>query len=145
MIATIGVVCLALLGVIIVIVNRDGKSTRLNVPTGSQVNVDRDGNVEVKVPGDQTPKGAGGEQATAAAFRPPPPLPGFEKATPTQILTSDKLAWSDPVDVGVGDINWGLHVSADGLTLLYGGLLPNGLGDVDVWMRSRKTVNDQWS
>lgn len=148
MIATISAVCMAMLGVIIVI-KRDGASTRLNVPAGSEVNVDRDGNVEVrvpdKVPSERTPKEAGGKQEAAAAFRSPPPLPGFDDATPTRILTSDKLGWTDPVDVGVGDINWGLHVSADGLTLLYGGLLSGGLGDVDLWMRRRKTVNEQWS
>ena len=43
-----------LLGIIITIINRDGTTTTVDVPSGSTVKVDDKGNVEVKLPGTNT-------------------------------------------------------------------------------------------
>ena len=48
-----------LLGIIITITGRDGKETTVEVPGGSQVKVDDEGNVDVKLPGGKQGKGEG--------------------------------------------------------------------------------------
>jgi serine/threonine protein kinase len=144
MIALGSALAIVLVGVIIFIVHRGGLSTKIEVPDGSRVEVTRDGNVRVQLPGQRSDAAARGPTVRGSGSGWPPPLTGFENASPTQILTSAELEWAVPVDIGVRDINWGLHLSADALTLLYAAILPGGQGDIDLWMHRRESVNDPW-
>jgi hypothetical protein len=61
---------------------------------------------------------------------------------------SHSSPWEPPVNLGP-TVNssygeWGLSVSADGLTLFFVSNRPGGLGGHDLWMTTRSSVADPW-
>jgi Tol biopolymer transport system component len=57
-------------------------------------------------------------------------------------------AWGPPVNLGptvnssVGE--WGVSISADGLSLYFSSQRPGGYGGLDLWVTTRETTNDDW-
>lgn len=138
-------ILLALFGVIVVIVHKNGLRTTIDAPPGSQINVQQNGKVEVVVPESPVADPVVEPASAAASYAWPPPPAGFENRSPTELITSADWEWTQPVAVGVNDVNWGLYVAPDGLTMLYSAILPGGLGEIDLWMRLRDTTQDPWS
>ncbi len=56
--------------------------------------------------------------------------------------------WGEPVNLGLSinspQIDWSPSLSPDGCTLYYGSLRPGGMGDLDIWMSTRATTDDDW-
>ena len=66
-IALAGLAGMILLGIVITIRSRDGEKTTIEVPDGSQVNVDQKGNVDVTLPAPPNPAGSGEKAGKADA------------------------------------------------------------------------------
>lgn len=53
--------------------------------------------------------------------------------------------WSEPVCIHLGDTTYNYlypAVSRDGLTMIFSSDMPNGIGDYDLWMVTRKSLDD---
>jgi serine/threonine protein kinase/Tol biopolymer transport system component len=64
------------------------------------------------------------------------------------ILTSEDWEWGEVTNTGPeinsSEVDETPFVSADGLTLLYKSARSGGLGRIDLWMASRKSVDEPW-
>jgi len=65
----------------------------------------------------------------------------------TRLTTNDQ--WGSLVNLGptinTSATETGPNLSVDGLTLYFGSKRPGGLGDFDIWVTTRTTVNDPWA
>jgi len=56
--------------------------------------------------------------------------------------------WSSPKNLGpivnTSSFDWGPSISADGLSLFFDSTRPGGHGGFDIWVTTRKTVDDNW-
>jgi hypothetical protein len=73
--------------------------------------------------------------------------PNWDIWVSTRATTNDP--WDTPVNLG-SPINTPVEdmdpsISADGLTMYFSSRRSGGLGEIDLWMTSRPTINDQWS